>query len=59
MSPPLADATMLRPCRPLARHVTHERDRGWPGIGPPWRWLCSDIERDQPRRQPTATQDQP
>jgi hypothetical protein len=44
----LPDASGLWPCRRMAGAVTRERDRGWPGFGPGWSWLCSDIVRDRP-----------
>lgn len=44
----LRDASKLWPCWPMAHAVIRERNRGWPGVGPSWRWLCSDIERDRP-----------
>jgi hypothetical protein len=42
----LPDASKL--CWRMAHAVTRERDRGWSGVGPPWRYLCSDVERDRP-----------
>jgi hypothetical protein len=44
----MKNATKLFPCWRMAHAVIRERNRGWPGVGPPWRWLCSDIVRDRP-----------
>jgi len=44
----LLDASKLWPCWPMADAVIRERNRGWSGVGPPWTYLCSDIERDRP-----------
>lgn len=45
----MRDASKLWPCWPMAHRVIRERDRGWPGLGPPWTWLCSDIARGRSR----------
>jgi len=44
----MRDATKVAVCRRLAGVVVRQRDKGWPGVGPAWRWLVSDIERDRP-----------
>lgn len=45
----LRDVSELWPCWPIAHAVIGERNRGWSGVGPSWRWLCSDIDRDRPK----------
>jgi hypothetical protein len=44
----LPDASRRWPCWRIAGAVTRERNRGWPGVGPAWTYLCSDIVRDRP-----------